>query len=177
MLLKTWAGVDTVACVNIRKGSNQINLGAGCNTVQYAGKCSVFTLSADTNCLWHVKTNVFDDALTHVEKNQFTDRSAIIASQAHGSYADLPVGLYQFFITAFNAAPGVTFMDQMVAAYGAGMSVKQIVDVFTNKSQFTDVYPTSLSHNQMAQALVNNIVKTSAATPPSSKWSRTSLPH
>ena len=86
-----------------------------------------------------------------------------IESKPHGSYADLPVGLYQFFITAFNAAPGVTYMDQLAEAYRYGLSVKQIVDIFTTKSQFTDVYPTSLSHAQLAQALVNNIVKTSAS--------------
>jgi len=43
------------------------------------------------------------------------------------------------------------------------MSVKQIVDIFTTKSQFTDVYPTNLSSAQLSQALVNNIVKTSAS--------------
>ncbi|MBD8049688.1 FG-GAP-like repeat-containing protein [Limnohabitans radicicola] len=162
-LIKTWAGDDTVAGVNIHQGSNQIDLGSGFDTVQYASKSSNFTLAVDGNHLWHVKSNVFDDALRHVEKIQFLDRSVIIESKPHGSYADLPVGLYQFFITAFNAAPGVTYMDQLAAAYRAGMSVKQIVDVFTTKSQFTDVYPTSLSHGQLAQALVNNIVKTSAS--------------
>jgi hypothetical protein len=53
-------------------------------------------------------------------------------------------------------------MDQLSEAYSYGLSVKQIVDIFTTKSQFTDVYPTSMSTAQLAQSLVNNIVKTSA---------------
>jgi hypothetical protein len=86
----------------------------------------------------------------------------LISSREHGSYADLPDSLYQLFITSFNAAPGVTYMNQLSDAYRYGLSVKQIVDIFTTKSQFTDVYLTSMTAAQLAQALVNNIVKTSA---------------
>jgi hypothetical protein len=85
----------------------------------------------------------------------------IIESKDHGSYADLPTELYQFFITAFNAAPGVTYMDQLAEAYRYGLSVKQIVDIFTTKKQFTDVYSTSLNNLELATLLVNNIVKNS----------------
>ncbi|MEI6733817.1 MAG: hypothetical protein WCK94_07570, partial [Comamonadaceae bacterium] len=42
--------------------------------------------------------------------------------------------------------------------------VQTIVDIFTSKSQFTDVYATNLSHVDMATALVNNVVKSSAST-------------
>ena len=66
---------------------------------------------------------------------------------------------------AFDAAQrdvAAAYMDQLAEAYRYGLSVKQIVDIFTTKSQFTDVYPTSLTKAQLAQALVNNIVKTSA---------------
>ncbi len=53
--------------------------------------------------------------------------------------------LYQFFAIAFDAAPGTTYMGQLTDAVNAGMSVKDIVNVFTTKSQFTSVYPTTLS--------------------------------
>jgi hypothetical protein len=102
--------------------------------------------------------------LNGIEKLQFTDRSVIIESQSHGSYSDIPTELYQFFITAFNAAPGVTYMDQLAEAYRYGLSVKKIVDIFTTKSQFTDVYSPTLSHTDMATQLVNNIVKNSTTT-------------
>jgi hypothetical protein len=107
--------------------------------------------------------------LNGIEKLQFTDRSVIIESKSHSSYADLPTELYQFFITAFNAAPGVTYMDQLAEAYrwfktSEANPVKKIVDIFTTKEQFTDVYSPSLSHQDMATQLVNNIVKNSATT-------------
>jgi hypothetical protein len=102
--------------------------------------------------------------VTNIEKLQFADRTVIIESKDHGIYTDLPTELYQFFITAFNAAPGVTYMDQLAEAYRYGLSVKQIVDIFTTKKQFTDVYSPSLSHADMATQLVNNIVKNSATT-------------
>jgi hypothetical protein len=52
-------------------------------------------------------------------------------------------------------------MDQLAEAYRYGLSVKQIVSIFTTTSQFTSVYPTTLSHLEMATRLVNNIVKNS----------------
>jgi hypothetical protein len=88
----------------------------------------------------------------------------MIESKSHGSYSDIPTELYQFFITAFNAAPGVTYMDQLAEAYRYGLSVKKIVDIFTTKTQFTDVYSPTLSHADMATQLVTNIVKNSATS-------------
>lgn len=70
--------------------------------------------------------------------------------------------LYNFFVVAFNAAPGTEYMNQLATAYNYGMSVKDIVNVFSTKPQFTDVYPVSLTNEQLATKLVANIVKTSA---------------
>lgn len=53
-------------------------------------------------------------------------------------------------------------MNQLASAYNAGMSVRDIVNVFTTKPQFTDVYPASMSHTQLATSLTANIVKDSA---------------
>jgi hypothetical protein len=99
--------------------------------------------------------------LVDVEKLQFSDRTVIVESKTHASYATLPVELYQFFITAFNAAPGVTYMDQLADAYNYGLSVKQIVDIFTTKSQFTSVYAPTLSNKEIATKLIDNIAKNS----------------
>jgi hypothetical protein len=145
-------------------GNDTLDGGLGTDSAKWASKAANYQLSKTVNG-WQVKDKTGEDgtdSLTRIELLQFSNKMVNIESKPHGSYADLPVGLYQFFITAFNAAPGVTYMDQLAEAYRYGLSVKQIVDIFTTKSQFTDVYPTSLSHTQLAQALVNNIVKTSA---------------
>ncbi len=147
---------------------------AGFDSVKYFGASNQYELQFNSG-QWNIsnksnsKSSEFVslndglDILESIEKLQFTDRSVIIESQSHGSYADLPTELYQFFITAFNAAPGVTYMDQLAEAYRYGLSVKQIVDIFTTKKQFTDVYSPSLSHSDLATQLVNNIVKNSAS--------------
>ncbi len=145
-------------------GNDSLDGGDGIDTAVWGSKAANYQLKKVIGG-WAVKDKTGvdgTDSLVSIERLQFADKTVSIESKAHASFADLPVGLYQFFITAFNAAPGVTFMDQLAAAYRAGMTVKQIVDIFTTKSQFTDVYSTSLSHGQLAQALVNNIVKTSA---------------
>jgi hypothetical protein len=87
---------------------------------------------------------------------------AWLTQTPHSSYDNLPVELYQFFAVAFGAAPGVTYMNQLAEAYRYGLSIKEIVNIFTTKTQFTSVYDPGLSHGALAQALINNIVQTSA---------------
>jgi hypothetical protein len=72
-------------------------------------------------------------------------------------------GLYHFFVVAFAAAPGATYMGQLAEAVNYGLSLSQIVEIFTTKPQFTGVYPTSMSNRHLATELVNNIVKNSAS--------------
>lgn len=69
---------------------------------------------------------------------------------------------YRFFSIAFDAAPGITYMNQLADAYGAGMTTKQIVNVFTTKEQFTSKYPTFLTNQTFATNLINNVVGASA---------------
>jgi len=146
---------------------------AGFDSVKYFGDSNQYELQFNSG-QWNIsnisnsKSTEFVslndglDILESIEKIQFLDRSIMIESKSHGSYSDIPTELYQFFITAFNAAPGVTYMDQLAEAYRYGLSVKKIVDIFTTKTQFTDVYSPTLSHADMATQLVTNIVKNSA---------------
>ena len=71
--------------------------------------------------------------------------------------------LYHFSVVAFSAAPGATFMGQMAEAYNAGMTVKQIVEVFSTKPQFTSTYADSMTNVDFATLLVANVVKDSAS--------------
>jgi V8-like Glu-specific endopeptidase len=102
------------------------------------------------------------DTLLNFEAISIADRAIRVESKPHDSYLNAPDSLYQFFITAFGAAPGVTYMDQLVEAYESGLSVREIVNIFTTKSQFTSVYPSGLTRIELATSLINNIVKTSA---------------
>ncbi len=70
---------------------------------------------------------------------------------------------YQFFAIAFGAAPGVTFMSQLNDAYAAGMTTKQIVNVYTTKPEFLALYPNFLSNHVFATNLVNNVVGDAAS--------------
>jgi hypothetical protein len=73
-----------------------------------------------------------------------------------------PNDLYRFFAVSFGAAPGVTYMGQLREAADAGMSIQQIVNVFTTKAQFLETYPANLTAQEFAQRLVDNVVGTSA---------------
>lgn len=65
---------------------------------------------------------------------------------------------YLFFAIAFNAVPGKTYAAQVVQAYEAGMTTQQIVNEFSTKSTFTDIYGADLSNTDFAQAFVANVV-------------------
>jgi uncharacterized delta-60 repeat protein len=145
-------------------GNDQLDGGGGVDSAHFNGAANHYhlTFAGDQIVLHDYAGNDGTDTLTRVETLQFADKSVIVESGAHGSYADLPVELYHFFIVAFNAAPGVEYMDQLAEAYRYGLSVKQIVDIFTTKHQFTDVYPTSLSHTALGLELANQIIKNSA---------------
>lgn len=75
---------------------------------------------------------------------------------------DFKTDLYRFFAVAFDAAPGYVYWNQLVAAGESGMSIQQVVEVFTQKSQFTDVYPVNMDNAAFAAKLVNNVVGSAA---------------
>ncbi len=145
-------------------GNDTLNGGSGIDSAAWSSTSTNYQLTF-VGGSWQVKDKVSSegtDTLSNMEKLQFSNKAVNIESKAHGAYTDLPQSLYHFFIVAFNAAPGVTYMDQLAAAYRYGMTDLQIADVFTSKPQFTDVYPVSLSHADLASRLMTNVVKGSA---------------
>ena len=72
--------------------------------------------------------------------------------------------LYRFFVLAFEAAPGVTFMNQLDAAINSPMSIKQVVNEFTKKPEFTNVYFNFLTNQEFAQKFVDNNAASTATT-------------
>lgn len=71
--------------------------------------------------------------------------------------------MYQFFAVAFSAAPGTVFLQQLRDAVESGLSTQQIVNIFTTKREFTDVYSPFLANQAFANLIVNNVIKTSAS--------------
>jgi uncharacterized delta-60 repeat protein len=156
------AGADTLAG---GAGHDTLDGGDGYDTVIAPGTTANYTLalSATQIVLADATAAGGTDELTNVERLHFADKAVIVESRPSGNYANLPESLWHFFIVAFNAAPGVEYMDQLAEAYNFGLTVKEIVDIFTGKPQFTDVYPLTLSDQQLAEKLVANIVKASAS--------------
>ena len=71
--------------------------------------------------------------------------------------------LYRFFAIAFDAAPGVTYMNQLYDAVVVGnMTVPQIVEEWTGKPQFLSVYPKFMSNADFATKLVDTVVGSAA---------------
>jgi hypothetical protein len=145
-------------------GDHWIDGGGGVDTVLYPGRAAGYRLAfVGSGIQVDDKAGLEGrDTLTNVERLQFADRSIQIETRAHGGFRDIPPSMYQFFILAFGAAPGVEYLQQCADAYRGGADVKRITNVFTSKSQFTDIYPTSLGKRELATKLVANVVGDSA---------------
>ena len=158
----TGSGNDTIIG---NQADNIFDGGSGTDTAVFSGPSSKYRLTF-ANGKWTVQDKTGadgTDTLINMERLQFANKTIKTDSKAPGSYTDLPESLWHFCIVAFSAAPGVEYMNQMADAYRSGLSVQTIVDIFTSKNQFTDVYPTNLSHVDLASALVKNVVKGSAS--------------
>lgn len=71
--------------------------------------------------------------------------------------------MYRFTTVAFSAAPGAFFLEQLREAVEAGLSTRQIVNLFTTKQEFLSVYPASMSNEVFAAALAHNVIKSSTS--------------
>jgi hypothetical protein len=147
-------------------GNDTIRGGAGMDTAAWNGPANRYILKVFPDHMTVSDTTNAEgvDQVYEVEKLQFSDRTIDVQTKAHGSYADLPKELYQFFVVAFDAAPGVVYMDQLAEAYRHGLTVPQIVDIFTTKPQFTGVYGTDLTTSQFAEKLIDRVVGDSASS-------------
>lgn len=72
--------------------------------------------------------------------------------------------MYKFAAIAFNAAPGVLYLAQLQAAVESGLSTQQIVNIFTQKSQFYSTYPPADSDADFANKMVSNVIKDAVGT-------------
>jgi hypothetical protein len=142
IVLKTADGkaVETFTAANATVSGNTL-------TLKPSAKFQVFT---------NYNVDFGSAALQDLAGNAFS------AAQPYSLKSTTVDGLYHFFVVAFAAAPGATYMGQLAEAVNYGLSLPQIVEIFTTKPQFTGVYPTTMSNRELASTLVNNIVKTSA---------------
>jgi uncharacterized delta-60 repeat protein len=158
------AGTSASDTLSGGAGNDIIDGGAGTDTALYLGPASRYVLFLSTTGHQLEDKGGLEgrDSLIDIERIKFSDRTVNIESRKHSGFGDIPATMYQFFILAFGAAPGVEYLQQCADAYRAGADVKRITNVFTTKTQFTDTYPTSLSNRELATKLVGNVVGSSA---------------
>jgi len=153
----------------LQRGSGAVTLktASGLVVEQYAADSLRYHLQGDTLVLNpSAELGIFSRYTVELAPGAVKDLAGnAIAGPASVSFRTATVDeLYHFFVVAFAAAPGATYMAQLAEAWNFGLSLQQIVEIFTTKPQFTGVYPTTLSNRQLATQLVNNIVKNSATT-------------
>jgi Ca2+-binding RTX toxin-like protein len=162
--------LETPRLMTAQPGDDEYQGGAGLDWLVYPGPRENYDVQA-IGTAWRISDpsgQTGTDMLRGIDRVRFSDgvwlvkEGAWLSQTPHSTFANLPVELYQFFAVAFGAVPGVTYMNQLAEAYRHGLSVKEIVNIFTTKTQFTSVYDPGLSHGAVAQALITNIVQNSA---------------
>ena len=130
---------------------------AGSTNLSVSGSTLTIDPSKDLGIFTGYKVEIGAGAVKDLAGNSFAGVSD------YNFYTRSLDSLYHFSIVAFSAAPGATFMGQMADAYNAGMTVKQIVEIFAAKPQFTSTYGDSMSNTDFATQLVANVVRDSAS--------------
>ncbi|NDF50563.1 MAG: hypothetical protein EB116_10865 [Betaproteobacteria bacterium] len=151
----------------ITRGTGSITLktAAGATVESFGPTSNRITVSGSTLTIDPTKSlDIYSRYVLDLGAGAVQDQAgnASVASNQYDFRTETPDGLYHFFVVAFGAAPGVTYMGQLAEAFNYGLSLLQIVEIFTTKSQFTAVYPETLSNKELATKLVANIIKNSA---------------
>jgi plastocyanin len=157
----------TLATTNVAAGTSVPYTLSGVSSSDIVGGALTGTATVDSSGRATISVPIASDLLTEGSETlavtvQGQTASTVIndTSKAEGVSDD---SLYQFFFVAFGAAPGTTYYSQMKEAIGFGLSLKEVVNIFTTKQVFTDSYPISLSNADFASRIVENVVGTSAA--------------
>jgi methionine-rich copper-binding protein CopC len=147
-------------------GSIILKTAAGATVESFGPTSNRITVSGSTLTIDPTKSlDIYSRYVLDLGAGAVQDQAgnASVASNQYDFRTETTDGLYHFFVVAFGAAPGVTYMGQLAEATHAGLSLQDIVEIFTTKSQFTSVYPTTLTNKELATKLVENIVKASAS--------------
>ena len=153
----------------IQRGTGQILLktAAGVTVTSFDAAASPFLSVSGTTLTIHPvgDLDIFTSYKVEIPPGALRDLAgnAFEGSSQNGFTTQTVDGLYHFFVVAFNAAPGLEYMNQLAEAYNYGLSIQEIVNIFTSKGQFLIDYPVTLSDEELATRLVANVVKASAS--------------
>ena len=68
--------------------------------------------------------------------------------------------IIELVVGMFGAAPGASVLSDLVAAYEAGQSLKQIAANLAKTNEFKGIFPTFLTNAEFATKVVNQLVGT-----------------
>jgi len=71
--------------------------------------------------------------------------------------------IIELVVGMFGAAPGASVLSDLVAAYEAGSTLKQIAANLANTNEFKGIFPTFLTNGEFATKLVNQLVGSEVA--------------
>lgn len=71
--------------------------------------------------------------------------------------------IYLFFVVAFGAAPGTTYLSQLQQAADVNFTTLDFIRTFVGKKEFTDRFPTNDTNEIFAEKFVRSVIRDSAS--------------
>jgi len=143
--------------INGAEGNDTLDGGSGIDTAVYSGISSQYQISAGIRATVMDKTANRDgtDALTNIERLQFTDKMVAIdtgATQTAGSG-------YMLYKAAFNRTPDTGGLGFWISKMDGGLSYNDVAKNFVNSAEFKTAFGGSNpSVNTLVTKLYNNVL-------------------
>lgn len=154
MLMRTWAGNDTIYDTNASSGATSIDGGIGLDTVVYSGKRSDYTITnSGSSIVIHANSSAKgDDTIVNIERLQFLDRS--VALDISGNAGQV----YRVYQAAFNRMPDNGGLKYWIGTMDGGGPLDLVTSGFVASAEFQTLYGTDPSSQQFVSKLYSNVL-------------------
>ena len=134
-----------------RPGDQQLQGGAGIDTVVYHGTRGQYTVSR-TAVADSIATRDGSDTLAGIERLRFSDTDVALDIDGVGGQA------YRVYQAAFNRTPDAAGLGYWIAQMDKGASLQLVAGQFTTSAEFIALYGASPSNAQIVDKLYMNVL-------------------
>ena len=146
-------GTATADTINNSAVSENIDGGAGIDTVVYASNSTTVVISKSGGSTVVTNTTSGEvDTLTNVERLTFADKAVALDTDGVGGQA------YRIYQAAFNRTPDSGGLGFWISVMDGGASLKAVAGGFVDSAEFKAVYGASPTNAQIVTRLYDNVL-------------------
>jgi hypothetical protein len=152
MLMRTWAGKDTIRDTNANTSPAHIDGGLGIDTASYSKAASTYQIVRNSDGSAKVTGNSIADTLVNIERLKFADATLALDISGTGGQA------YRVYQAAFNRTPDAGGLGYWINSMDNGKSLNDVAAGFVASAEFKAVYGDSPTNAQIVAKLYDNVL-------------------